>query len=904
MNTLQQRSISWKSCLSAGRWRILPALTCFAACLSSVGQAPTTCIPQAVGVPGFSNPQPNWYTNNNSSDYQPSWDTQIKQFHDPRWRAAVSHDYGAGAGNSDAEFRALFNVEPNPNNQNKPTTYLYLSWYVKTAPNITVSWSSLYIGFLQGSNGTILQLIVQSKADLEAAAVGAGSYSATLWTGNGTPQGWTTSNPAWTTQIIPDTQIWVKSNNPYQWAFETRIPVDPTGTNGLQLDPTQDFKMWHEVQISTPPNECQNPSQLGQSCSSDSDCDNTPGSCGTTNLIFYTWPRIDPNDPLSYLYQQEQVGAITKNVFPDPTYSKCRGGSNNLAACTTNNDCNSKICGTTWGDFKVSSNPLSDPSCLNGIYLADDQIGTMKKGLWGSEISLPPGVNTFYANPFNYSATQVPINGMSATFYLANWGSQGGVGDVLSGNCQGGSNKNNACTTDADCPGGGACAGQCQGGSSPMSPATTCTTDSDCVSFSGACVKPSWVPIPTGINQANPTALSAYDSGTQTPGQGGEITANWTLDTHAACLFTGTTGTKDYLGNPVPGNAACTNTNPVLDLDTCLLVKLNAPGFDLNRDSAWTNLEVVAASDFSRRATIRTFPGIPKTYLYVERVNMPSVIDQGWKTLFQKFFGADKQRSQGVLNDAVLRMSDTEKKQVLPTYVVHTYYDTGETVNLNGKQHPILLPQNAFGYYVVPHGNFLGWSSKLEGATQIAPDFYRRAMPSSGIAQVTTTITAVGESGGGGGGGGTQVGKFAVFLDLGANFPQGSFSGHFKNGFSLNAGLEYIAASHLSLEGIFGYHYAPAKAGGSLNIYQFSGDAKYYITTGNIRPFINGGIGGYAFSPGSTHFGGNVGGGVLFTPASFGPHWGLQGSYNFHAVNTPLSTTQFSTFQGGVRYAF
>ncbi|MGA9566891.1 MAG: outer membrane beta-barrel protein [Candidatus Korobacteraceae bacterium] len=146
-----------------------------------------------------------------------------------------------------------------------------------------------------------------------------------------------------------------------------------------------------------------------------------------------------------------------------------------------------------------------------------------------------------------------------------------------------------------------------------------------------------------------------------------------------------------------------------------------------------------------------------------------------------------------------------------------------------------------------------------------------------------------------------SAGRLAAFLDLGANFPQGTFSGAFKNGFSLNAGLEYMATSRFSVEGIFGYHYAPAKVAGSLNIYQFSVDGKAYLLTGNIRPFINAGIGGYAFSPGSTYFGGNVGGGVLFTIT---PHWGVQGSYNFHAVSTPVSTTQFSTLQGGIRYVF
>jgi len=145
-------------------------------------------------------------------------------------------------------------------------------------------------------------------------------------------------------------------------------------------------------------------------------------------------------------------------------------------------------------------------------------------------------------------------------------------------------------------------------------------------------------------------------------------------------------------------------------------------------------------------------------------------------------------------------------------------------------------------------------------------------------------------------------GKWAVFVDAGAAVPHGTLSNAFNTGFSLNAGLEYIATSQFSVEGILGYHDFPAKVGNRLDLYQFSANGKFYLTSGGpFRPFVNGGIGGYKFSPGSTYFGGNFGAGVL---REFGPHWGLQASYNFHAVNTPGAATKFSTFQGGIRFVF
>jgi hypothetical protein len=146
-----------------------------------------------------------------------------------------------------------------------------------------------------------------------------------------------------------------------------------------------------------------------------------------------------------------------------------------------------------------------------------------------------------------------------------------------------------------------------------------------------------------------------------------------------------------------------------------------------------------------------------------------------------------------------------------------------------------------------------------------------------------------------------ESGRLALFLDLGANIPQGAFGSAFNTGFSLDGGLEYIATSHFSVEGIFGYHHFPAKIGADLNIYQFSADGKAYLTTGMLRPFVNGGIGGYTFSPGSTYFGGNIGGGVLYNLTS---RFGLQGSYNFHVANTSGTATKWSTVDLGFRFVF
>lgn len=145
--------------------------------------------------------------------------------------------------------------------------------------------------------------------------------------------------------------------------------------------------------------------------------------------------------------------------------------------------------------------------------------------------------------------------------------------------------------------------------------------------------------------------------------------------------------------------------------------------------------------------------------------------------------------------------------------------------------------------------------------------------------------------------------KVAVFLDFGAGIPNGTFSNSFNIGFSFNTGLEFPINSHVSAEAIFGVHRFPETIAGRVNLYQLSANMKIYLSPppNKFRPFVNGGIGAYKFGSGSTNFGGNVGAGILY---ELTPQFGLQGSYNFHTVNTPVSATRFSTLQGGVRFVF
>jgi hypothetical protein len=147
----------------------------------------------------------------------------------------------------------------------------------------------------------------------------------------------------------------------------------------------------------------------------------------------------------------------------------------------------------------------------------------------------------------------------------------------------------------------------------------------------------------------------------------------------------------------------------------------------------------------------------------------------------------------------------------------------------------------------------------------------------------------------------SDLSRFAVFGTAGVAFAHGDFSTFADPGFSINTGLEYMITDQFSAEATLGYNRFPTFFSSHLNLYQLSGNAKFYLVdeSSNVRPFVNGGLGAYVAEV-TAHFGGNIGGGILYQVT---PHFGIQGSYNFHAFSAG-SVVRYSTAQGGVRWRF
>jgi opacity protein-like surface antigen len=214
-------------------------------------------------------------------------------------------------------------------------------------------------------------------------------------------------------------------------------------------------------------------------------------------------------------------------------------------------------------------------------------------------------------------------------------------------------------------------------------------------------------------------------------------------------------------------------------------------------------------------------------------------------------------------------------------------------VRIDDKDFVILNDVGDFGYVAKHDEPVTKWSFGFSGARlqRINDLLYLIDVAPGEEAEVETVISA---------NEGAGSGAWRIFLDAGPNFPHGDFGRFIDGRLSVNAGLEGFLAPNTSIEGILGYHSFKTGFGFHPRIWQLSANVKQYFGPGPLHFFINGGAGAYRFDPGSTtKFGANAGAGLLYDVSAT---WGFEGVYNFHAISTSGSNTEFSTVQVGIRH--
>jgi hypothetical protein len=193
-------------------------------------------------------------------------------------------------------------------------------------------------------------------------------------------------------------------------------------------------------------------------------------------------------------------------------------------------------------------------------------------------------------------------------------------------------------------------------------------------------------------------------------------------------------------------------TGGTLNPHQCMLVQLSSDiDITFDSDSTVQNMNFVPASLVTEDAEI-SLAGLPETadahrdvYLYVERLNLPSHIESNPCKFDQKEdspLSIEEQRAE--LNRKVqegnFSLKDAAKAD-MPTYRVHVYHSTGQKLALGGVERDIVHIQPSFGFFLLHDGPLFGWDHRLQGAEQIALNYYRLAkIPDGKAAKVTISV--------------------------------------------------------------------------------------------------------------------------------------------------------------------
>jgi hypothetical protein len=338
----------------------------------------------------------------------------------------------------------------------------------------------------------------------------------------------------------------------------------------------------------------------------------------------------------------------------------------------------------------------------------------------------------------------------------------------------------------------------------------------------------------------------------------------------------------------------------------CILVQLETPPGSpprtFMRKSYWNNLNVVPASTFTRDAAIsvrglhaREGTGPKTVYLYVQTFNMPKRVSSARGLITRRVTMARGLDSLTEARDAVF--TDLRISTETPTYWVHVYRETADSIVIHGVKRPVLRAQTSFGYRVEHHGDLAGWKHDLTDGGELirlAPNFYKLTVPNDSFATVTTTIEAL------------EPKRSALSLHAGLSLPHANFKNLYDRGEGMTLNLERRVSSSVRVAALFGFHRfdltsVSVPTAAHLDVSHVSGSLEKFLTSGPLVVFVDAGGGMYRFNPGSTKPGAHAGLGVEYEPSL---RLALGVSYRVHTVFTTGSNTTFSAIQAGGRVNF
>jgi len=198
--------------------------------------------------------------------------------------------------------------------------------------------------------------------------------------------------------------------------------------------------------------------------------------------------------------------------------------------------------------------------------------------------------------------------------------------------------------------------------------------------------------------------------------------------------------------------------------------------YTFSAQSVYKNMDFDVNSTLERQATIDTqgfakmADGSPDrdVYLYVHTRNMPEKIAdeppappaaddkspdrfprlppprQRFKDLQLPEKGAIGTKESARIQAAVQsgRLTLHQVEQIMPTYIVYVWHDTGDHIKTPTGTKKLLESQPSFGLFLAHDGDLEGWEHELKasGADQVGPNLYKISVPNESTFSVKITI--------------------------------------------------------------------------------------------------------------------------------------------------------------------
>ncbi len=625
-----------KKQMNGGRRRLAMWLVCALAFVGGSWQASAaaqTCVQPAVGVFGKFGP-PIWFAGA-APQFPPPLDEVITDVNDPRWNGAWQQAFGNGAVD-DGALKALYKQVTIGA---VTTRYLFLQFSVDYDPIqgvAPVTNNIVYVGF---QNNAQTQTTVLSVNLTDGTNTGPGTIKPlnavikTLASSTATT-GTVVATPTWLSSRAAG-WVYIPTGLSTRWTVNLFVPVASTGlADGLDLE-TQPFKMWYEAQVPT------------------------PGAMS----------------PTAAWYKSPGTAVDVTKVFD--------AGSGKFVE--------SYPPANTWGAARWATGP-TDVNCPGGISMSISDIGTVDTGQpsisvkWAHTPPYPS--NTLFARPLNNTASAIPMGGIKATFRIANWGSQIGVGgtwETIASNVLNG-------------------------------PAIPVGNAAHVPTFFP--ITQSWTLVPADTLYQGLAAGTAPDDQcllVQLSSNGAPLV--FVNDSVRSNLIFGATNSpftktaEISVVNlpPLPGGGATRDV--YLYVQTANMPGKVTPGGE-PAPSRPTAAATPPPQNAGRIANVNTD----------NRVQTPPPVQappSSTDTLIESY----------------------------PTYIVRVFHSTDRGTVTGGVEYPLLEQQDSFGYRILARADQVvtGWDHTLTGATPIAgaPNWYKLDVPNNGTKKITTTIVAL-----------------------------------------------------------------------------------------------------------------------------------------------------------------